>query len=100
MTKTLSPLRYPGGVLGGLSQNGIYKLNCRFNKEEIKKKIERIVLLKKRISLYNCDASDLITRYLKNRKSTFFLLILPMLLREVSFIQITLKSLIIEILSR
>mgnify|MGYP000925680499 FL=1 len=49
-----------GGPIGGLSQSGTYKLDCRFNKKEIIKKIETIALLKNRITLYNCDASELI----------------------------------------
>lgn len=62
-----------GGPIGGLSQNGTYKVDCRFNKEVIKKKIEKIALLKNRISLYNCDASDLIINRLEpQRKNMFF----------------------------
>lgn len=62
-----------GGPIGGLSQSGAYKINCRFNKSEIVKKIERIALLKNRIELYNCDASELITVRLQDTIcSSFF----------------------------
>lgn len=62
-----------GGPLGGLSQNSEYKIDCRFNKIEIAKKIEQIALLRDRIKLYNCDASELITRHLQGRiNSSFF----------------------------
>jgi DNA adenine methylase len=66
-----------GGPLGGLSQSGAYKLDCRFNKKEIKSKIERIALLKNRISLYNCDVSDLIISRLDIKKSMAFFNIDP-----------------------
>lgn len=55
-----------GGPIGGLSQNGVYKLDCRFNKSAIVNKIELIALLKNRIQLYNCDASELITVHLRD----------------------------------
>ena len=61
-----------GGSIGGLAQSGVYKLDCRFNKEEIKKKNESIALLKNRISLYNCDASELIISQLTEIKNTAF----------------------------
>lgn len=55
-----------GGPIGGLLQNGAYKIDCRFNKEEIKKRIESIAQLSGRILLYNCDASDLIINRLQD----------------------------------
>lgn len=66
-----------GGPIGGLAQNGTYKLDCRFNKEEIKKKIENVALLKDRICLYNCDASELISAQLGEMKQTAFFNIDP-----------------------
>ena len=66
-----------GGPIGGLSQNGTYKLDCRFNKEEIKKRIEGIAQFKDCISLYNCDASDLIINQLQNIVNTAFFNIDP-----------------------
>lgn len=66
-----------GGPIGGLAQSGAYKLDCRFNKEVIKKKIESIALLKNRIALYNCDASELIINQLGEIKDTAFFNIDP-----------------------
>lgn len=66
-----------GGPIGGLSQNGAYKIDCRFNKSEIVKKIERIALLKNRIELYNYDASELITDRLQDTICTSFFNIDP-----------------------
>jgi len=50
------------GVIGGLKQEGSYGMDCRFNKEEIIKRIRLIAKYKKRISLYNEDALELIKR--------------------------------------
>ena len=66
-----------GGPIGGLSQNGTYKIDCRFNKNEIAKKIERIASLKDRIQLYNSDASELIMVHLHNTIGTSFFNIDP-----------------------
>jgi len=66
-----------GGPIGGLTQNGAYKIDCRFNKSEIVKKIERIALLKNRIEIYNSDASELITVHLQDKISTSFFNIDP-----------------------
>jgi len=55
-----------GGPIGGLSQNGNYKIDCRFKKKEIENKIKKIALLKNYIKLYNCDASDLIKNHLRD----------------------------------
>ncbi|CUH95396.1 hypothetical protein P22_1466 [Propionispora sp. 2/2-37] len=66
-----------GGPIGGVTQSGTYKLDCRFNKEEIKKKIEDIALLRNRILLYNCDASDLIINRLEFQNNTAFFNIDP-----------------------
>ncbi len=66
-----------GGSIGGLMQKGEYKLDCRFNKEEIKRKITDIALLEDRISLYNYDASDLIINQLDFPNDTAFLNIDP-----------------------
>jgi len=47
-----------GGVIGGKEQNGIYKMDCRFNKREIITRINNIAAKKAHISLYNSDASE------------------------------------------
>lgn len=62
-----------GGPIGGVSQTGKYKLDCRFNKREIQKRIERVALLKDRIYLFNYDASELIIEHLENiLRNAFF----------------------------
>lgn len=66
-----------GGPIGGFAQSGAYKLDCRFNKEEISKKIEQIVLFRDRIELCNQDATDLIAQHLGGRIQECFFNIDP-----------------------
>jgi DNA adenine methylase len=66
-----------GGPIGGFLQTGDYKLDCRFNKNEIAKKIQQLALLRDRIELFNCDASELVTQHLQDRIQTSFFNIDP-----------------------
>ncbi|WP_082479065.1 DNA adenine methylase [Methylobacterium sp. Leaf102] len=50
-----------GGVIGGKSQLGEWKLNARFNSKELARRIEKVASYSSRISLYNLDAVDLIS---------------------------------------
>lgn len=50
-----------GGVIGGKNQDGPWKLDARFNKKDLCQRIEKIALYRSRISIYNMDASILIT---------------------------------------
>ncbi|HEL1347024.1 TPA: DNA adenine methylase, partial [Streptococcus equi subsp. zooepidemicus] len=59
------------GVIGGLKQDGDYKLDCRFNKEKIVEKIILIASMKKRIKLYNMDAEKFIRLNISRTKSSF-----------------------------
>jgi DNA adenine methylase len=49
-----------GGAIGGLMQEGNYKIDCRFNKTEIKERIRSIAKHKDNIDLFNYDAINLI----------------------------------------
>ena len=49
-----------GGVIGGKEQKGAWKLDARFNKKDLIRRIETIALYRNRIRLYNLDAEDLI----------------------------------------
>lgn len=51
-----------GGVIGGKSQTGAYKLDARFSKEMIAGRLERIALNSERISVYCEDAFQLLGR--------------------------------------
>lgn len=66
-----------GGPIGGSNQAGKYKIDCRFNREEIIERILLIASFRDNISLYNCDASDLICNHLISQKSNIFLNIDP-----------------------
>ncbi|MDH0380648.1 DNA adenine methylase [Comamonas aquatica] len=45
-----------GGVIGGLAQNGNYKLDCRFNRTDLVRKIKRIAQHSDMIELHSLDA--------------------------------------------
>lgn len=44
------------GVIGGLSQDGKYKIDCRFNREDLARRIRRVSKYKNRIHIYRSDA--------------------------------------------
>lgn len=52
------------GVIGGLEQSGEYKLDARFQKDSLIKKIEAIAEHSDKISLTNNDAVDYINNYI------------------------------------
>lgn len=54
------------GVIGGNNQLGNYKIDARFNKNDLISRIERIAKYSDRIKLYNLDACDLISLVEKN----------------------------------
>lgn len=49
-----------GGVIGGKEQTGKWKLDARFNKVDLCKRIQNIAMYASRIRLYNLDAADMI----------------------------------------
>ncbi|MDR2406607.1 MAG: DNA adenine methylase [Bacteroidales bacterium] len=53
-----------GGVIGGLNQNGKWKLDARFPRAELIKRIETIAKEKKHIKIKNLDAENFILKYL------------------------------------
>ncbi|MUK43244.1 DNA adenine methylase [Aliivibrio fischeri] len=50
------------GVIGGKSQSGKWKLDVRFNKQDLINRIKRISLFSEQISLYNLDAVALLKK--------------------------------------
>ena len=62
-----------GGVIGGKTQSGPWKLDARFNKHDLISRIHRIARYADRISLYNLDAAE-------------FLEVLPRILPEQSLL--------------
>jgi DNA adenine methylase len=61
-------------VIGGQKQESEYKMNCRFNKKDLIKRIKKIAEHKKHIKLYNLDALELINKIEEesNNKNTIF----------------------------
>ena len=47
-----------GGVIGGKQQTGGWKLDCRFTKEELVRRVRRVNRYRNRIRLYQQDALD------------------------------------------
>lgn len=63
------------GPIGGLSQQGDYPIDCRFNKVRLISQIQKIAEYKDHIMIYNMEALDFIEDIiLKKRKSLFFLI--------------------------
>ena len=58
------------GVIGGIEQNGNYKMDCRFNKNNLIERIKEINKYKKKIEFYNLDVID----FLIKRKFLYFLI--------------------------
>ena len=75
-TLYLNRVNYSGvlfaGPLGGREQNSKYNLGCRFNKENIIKRIRDVASLRDRIRLFNLDANDLINRELNQENAHCF----------------------------
>ncbi len=49
-----------GGVIGGLDQSGNYKIDCRYNTDDLTRRIRRVARYGDRIHLTNLDALDFI----------------------------------------
>jgi DNA adenine methylase len=65
------------GVIGGLAQDGDYTIDCRFNKEELARRIRRIRKYRSRINLYKKDALKFIDFVEKKLPVNTFLCIDP-----------------------
>jgi DNA adenine methylase len=70
-----------GGIIGGLNQKGKYKINARFNKKDLIKRILRISELKNRIVLSNEDGLAFIKK-LNNREEQIFIYLDPPYLQK------------------
>lgn len=62
-----------GGVIGGIEQKGKWKIDARFNKKSLIKRILNIVEKKERIHVYNKDVSSLIKNYLPKYEDNAFI---------------------------
>lgn len=50
------------GPIGGIKQEGKYKINARYNKPDLINRIENLAMYKNRIFLYNLDAIDFLKK--------------------------------------
>lgn len=64
------------GPIGGKNQNGIYKMNCRFNKDKLIATIKDIYKLRKSIKLHHTDAIKFIG-YIDNKYDNLFIYLDP-----------------------
>lgn len=60
-----------GGIIGGQSQKGKYKIDARFNKEDLIKRIQRIETFKNRINVSNLDGVSFIKKMNRIDKNIF-----------------------------
>ena len=56
------------GPIGGMGQSGDYKLDCRFNKENIVERIKYLSQFKQQIDLYNEDVIVFLERFDKKQQ--------------------------------
>lgn len=63
-----------GGIIGGLKQDGKYKIDARFNKSELIRRIEKISRFSSRIQVTNLDGVNLIEQFSSHTKKTFLYL--------------------------
>ena len=49
------------GVIGGLAQTGNYKMDCRFNRADLARRVRRVAKYKSRVHLTKLDALDFLT---------------------------------------
>ncbi len=57
-----SGIIHSGGIIGGKSQAGEWKIDCRFNRDDLSKRVRRIAKYRNRISVYNEDAEIFMDR--------------------------------------
>ena len=66
-----------GGVIGGKKQDGKWKLDARFNRKDLIRRIQKIARFANRISVSHLDAVELINRFSVPVKTTTFLYVDP-----------------------
>lgn len=61
-----------GGVIGGTEQNGKWRMDARFNKEDLIERILKIASRKNHIHLYNKDVDSFVKNYLPKYQQNAF----------------------------
>jgi DNA adenine methylase len=57
-----SGIIHSGGVIGGRAQAGPWLIDCRFNRSDLIRRIRRVYLYRGKISIYNEDAEQFVSR--------------------------------------
>ncbi len=65
------------GVIGGQDQTGKYKIDCRFNRDDLEKRIRRVAKYRNRIHLTKLDALDFLQEVGGNLPMSTFLCVDP-----------------------
>lgn len=61
-----------GGIIGGVEQTGNWKMDARFNREDLIERINKIAKNKNNIHLYNKDVNSFIINYLPKYEQNAF----------------------------
>ncbi len=72
-----SGILYKAGPIGGLDQMGNYKIDVRFNKEELSNRIKKIAHYASRITVTNFESIDFLRRITCNLDDKFFIFLDP-----------------------
>lgn len=62
-----------GGVIGGIHQNGNYKIDARFNRETLSKRIIDITSVADSITITNLDGRDVLSNYKENTNTLIYI---------------------------
>lgn len=65
------------GIIGGYAQTGNYKIDCRFNREDLIRRIQRVAKYRNRIHLTNLDAIPFMKKMQESLPSDAFFCIDP-----------------------
>ena len=65
------------GVIGGLDQNGPYKIDCRFNRKDLIRRVRRVAKYSSRINLYRLDAQNFLSGELRAFSEKAFIFVDP-----------------------
>lgn len=65
------------GVMGGQNQTGKYKMDCRFNKSDLIRRIQRIGGFANRINLFNLDTIEFLKKEYPNIENRCFIYLDP-----------------------
>lgn len=60
-----------GGPIGGIEQHGEWKINARYNRENLERRIRKLALYKDRIHVSSLDALDFLGGYVREMSNVF-----------------------------